>query len=141
MSCFTTETQVVRKNRSAGVSPASEPRQLLLGQHDLCRLEAGDTFFLTTTETRFSPRLRASVAKDQNRNFTESCMVRIWKAPVARPKFGASIELDTLLMLIRFKRLKASARTWSRPFSALPTGMGKLLDRAVSTRAYPGPRK
>src|SRR5207249_2791165 len=28
-----TETQVVRKNRSAGVSPASEPRQLLLGQH------------------------------------------------------------------------------------------------------------
>ncbi|PYV01886.1 MAG: hypothetical protein DMG10_16390 [Acidobacteria bacterium] len=47
---FTTETQVVRKNRSAGVSPASEPRQLLLGQHDLCRLEAGDTFFLTTTE-------------------------------------------------------------------------------------------
>src|SRR5213080_651226 len=49
-SCFTTETRVVRKNRSAGVSPASEPRQLLLGQHDLCRLEAGDTFFLTTTE-------------------------------------------------------------------------------------------
>src|SRR5213592_1690884 len=47
---FATETQVVRKNRSAGVSPASEPRQLLLGQHDLCRLEAGDTFFLTTTE-------------------------------------------------------------------------------------------
>src|SRR5207249_9868077 len=47
---FTTETRVVRKNRSAGVSPASEPRQLLLGQHDLCRLEAGDTFFLTTTE-------------------------------------------------------------------------------------------
>ena len=47
---FTTETQVVRKNRSAGVSPASEPRQLLLGQHDLCRLEAGDTFFLTTTQ-------------------------------------------------------------------------------------------
>ncbi|PYU89316.1 MAG: hypothetical protein DMG08_21915 [Acidobacteria bacterium] len=47
---FTTEPQVVRKNRSAGVSPASEPRQLLLGQHDLCRLEAGDTFFLTTTE-------------------------------------------------------------------------------------------
>src|SRR5439155_20974269 len=41
--------KVVRKNRSAGVSPASEPRQLLLGQHDLCRLEAGDTFFLTTT--------------------------------------------------------------------------------------------
>src|SRR5439155_2569412 len=40
---------VVRKNRSAGVSPASEPRQLLLGQHDLCRLEAGDTFFLTTS--------------------------------------------------------------------------------------------
>ena len=39
----------MRKNRSAGVSPASEPRQLLLGQHDLCRLEAGDTFFLTTT--------------------------------------------------------------------------------------------
>src|SRR5206468_6991300 len=38
----------MRKNRSAGVSPASEPRQLLLGQHDLCRLEAGDTFFLTT---------------------------------------------------------------------------------------------
>jgi len=48
---FTTETRVVRKNRSAGVSPASEPRQLLLGQHDLCRLEAGDTFFLTTTES------------------------------------------------------------------------------------------
>src|SRR5947199_10713207 len=47
---FTTETRVARKNRSAGVSPASEPRQLLLGQHDLCRLEAGDTFFLTTTE-------------------------------------------------------------------------------------------
>src|SRR5438445_5080977 len=47
---FTTDTRVVRKNRSAGVSPASEPRQLLLGQHDLCRLEAGDTFFLTTTE-------------------------------------------------------------------------------------------
>src|SRR5436309_10492657 len=47
---FTTETRVVRKNRSAGVSPASEPRQLLLGQHDLCRLEAGDTFFLTPTE-------------------------------------------------------------------------------------------
>src|SRR5204863_2396270 len=47
---FTTETQVVRRNRSADVSPASEPRQLLLGQHDLCRLEAGDTFFLTTTE-------------------------------------------------------------------------------------------
>src|SRR5213592_2306473 len=46
---FATETQVVRKNRSAGVSPASEPRQLLLGQHDLCRLEAGDTFFLTTS--------------------------------------------------------------------------------------------
>src|SRR5207248_1425074 len=47
---LTAETQVVRKNRSAGVSPASEPRQLLLGQHDLCQLEAGDTFFLTTTE-------------------------------------------------------------------------------------------
>src|SRR2546429_4774050 len=47
---FTTETRVVRKNRSADVSPASERRQLLLGQHDLCRLEAGDTFFLTTTE-------------------------------------------------------------------------------------------
>src|SRR5213595_2455724 len=47
---LTAETQVVRKNRSAGVSPASEPRQLLLGQHDLCRLEAGDTFFLTTAE-------------------------------------------------------------------------------------------
>src|SRR5213592_618502 len=59
---FATETQVVRKNRSAGVSPASEPRQLLLGQHDLCRLEAGDTFFLTTTETRRS--LRVSVAED-----------------------------------------------------------------------------
>src|SRR5947208_3889304 len=57
-----TEPQVVRKNRSAGVSPASEPRQLLLGQHDLCRLEAGDTFFLTTTETRRS--LRVSVAED-----------------------------------------------------------------------------
>src|SRR5437667_4068393 len=57
---FTTEPQVVRKNRSAGVSPASEPRQLLLGQHDLCRLEAGDTFFLTTPETGFS---RVSVAK------------------------------------------------------------------------------
>src|SRR5437867_11658737 len=56
-NCFTTETQVVRKNRSAGVSPASEPRQLLLGQHDLCRLEAGDTFFLTTTEgTEISQR-------------------------------------------------------------------------------------
>ena len=40
----------MRKNRSAGVSPASEPRQLLLGQQDLCRLEAGATFFLTTTE-------------------------------------------------------------------------------------------
>jgi len=54
----------VRKNRSAGVSPASEPRQLLLGQHDLCRLEAGDTFFLTTTETRRTriPGLRVSVA-------------------------------------------------------------------------------
>src|SRR5438034_8074646 len=38
------------KNRSAGVSPAFEPRQLLLGQQDLCRLEAGATFFLTTTE-------------------------------------------------------------------------------------------
>src|SRR5204862_81421 len=49
-SSFTTETQVVKKNGSAGVSPASEPRQLLLGQHDLCRLEAGDTFFLTTKE-------------------------------------------------------------------------------------------
>src|SRR5438094_9289176 len=47
---FTTDTRVVRKNRSAGVSPASEPREVLLGQHDLCRLEAGDTFFLTTTE-------------------------------------------------------------------------------------------
>src|SRR5947199_3720350 len=58
------ETLVVRKNRSAGVSPASEPRQLLLGQHDLCRLEAGDTFFLTTTETRRTriPGLRVSVA-------------------------------------------------------------------------------
>src|SRR5437867_6732010 len=63
-NCFATETQVVRKNRSAGVSPASEPRQLLLGQHDLCRLEAGDTFFLTTTETRRTriPGLRVSVA-------------------------------------------------------------------------------
>src|SRR5436190_9204029 len=52
------------KNRSAGVAPASEPRQLLLGQHDLCRLEAGDTFFLTTKEcTEISQRhqvLRAS---------------------------------------------------------------------------------
>src|SRR5438128_11392080 len=47
---FSAVSAVVRKNRSAGVSPASEPRQLLLGQHDLCRLEAGDTFFLTTTE-------------------------------------------------------------------------------------------
>src|SRR5947209_18031748 len=47
---FSANSPVVRKNRSAGVSPASEPRQLLLGQHDLCRLEAGDTFFLTTTE-------------------------------------------------------------------------------------------
>src|SRR5213592_2261808 len=47
---FATETRVVTKTRRAGVSPASEPRQLLLGQHDLCRLEAGDTFFLTTTE-------------------------------------------------------------------------------------------
>src|SRR5947199_8449580 len=55
---FTTEPQVVRKNRSAGVSPASEPRQLLLGQHDLCRLEAGDTFFLTTAENAEVPRKR-----------------------------------------------------------------------------------
>src|SRR5436309_3775588 len=46
---FSAVSAVVRKNRSAGVSPASEPRQLLLGQHDLCRLEAGDTFFLTTS--------------------------------------------------------------------------------------------
>src|SRR5437867_8976131 len=51
------ETLVVRKNRSAGVSPASEPRQLLLGQHDLCRLEAGDTFFLTTTEFTAARRI------------------------------------------------------------------------------------
>src|SRR5438046_3549976 len=50
LSCPTAISTVVRKNRSAGVSPASEPRQLLLGQHDLCRLEAGDTFFLTTKE-------------------------------------------------------------------------------------------
>jgi len=58
---FTTDTRVVRKNRSAGVSPASEPRQLLLGQHDLCRLEAGDTFFLTTTEgTEISQRHQGS---------------------------------------------------------------------------------
>src|SRR5437773_5005856 len=55
---FTTETRVVRKNRSAGVSPASEPRQLLLGQHDLCRLEAGDTFFLTTMEYTNARRTR-----------------------------------------------------------------------------------
>src|SRR5437667_6173317 len=54
---FTTETRVVRKNRSAGVSPASEPRQLLLGQHDLCRLEAGDTFFLTTTKFTAARRI------------------------------------------------------------------------------------
>src|SRR5438034_10514753 len=46
------ETLVVRKNRSAGVSPASEPRQLLLCQHDLCRLEAGDTFFSRPRSTR-----------------------------------------------------------------------------------------
>src|SRR5216117_3711486 len=58
---LTTETRVVRKNRSAGVSPASEPRQLLLGQHDLCRLEAGDTFFLTATEgTEISRRHQSS---------------------------------------------------------------------------------
>ena len=63
---LTAEAQVVRKNRSAGVSPASEPRQLLLGQHDLCRLEAGDTFFLTTAEitpgSKRSPEPRPSRA-------------------------------------------------------------------------------
>ena len=55
--CFTAKAQVVGKNRSAGVSPACEPRQLLLRQQDLCRLEAGATFFLTTTgaaEKKFS---------------------------------------------------------------------------------------
>src|SRR5213596_135771 len=55
--------QVVRKNRSAGVSPASEPRQLLLGQHDLCRLEAGDTFFLTTAEKAEVPSLVQHLAR------------------------------------------------------------------------------
>src|SRR5207249_2407615 len=63
--------QVVRKNRSAGVSPASEPRQLLLGQHDLCRLEAGDTFFLTTTEgTEISQSNQAAT-----KNFTAETLV------------------------------------------------------------------
>src|SRR5213078_1733107 len=52
MHFFTTETQVVRKNRSAGVSPASEPRQLLLGQHDLCRLEPAIHFFSRPQSTR-----------------------------------------------------------------------------------------
>src|SRR5213593_53623 len=66
----TTEARVVRKNRSAGVSPASEPRQLLLGQHDLCRLEAGDTFFLTTTEnTEMSQSSQAAT------NFTAETLV------------------------------------------------------------------
>src|SRR5207248_1069632 len=60
---LTAETQVVRKNRSAGVSPASEPRQLLLGQHDLCRLEAGDTFFLTTAENAEVPSLVQHLAR------------------------------------------------------------------------------
>src|SRR6266700_6784941 len=46
--CFTAKAQVVGKNRTAGVSPPCEPRQLLLRQQDLCRLEAGATFFLTT---------------------------------------------------------------------------------------------
>ena len=54
----------MRKNRSYGVSPASEPRQLLLGQQNLCRLEAGATFFLTTTEyteTHGEPRCRCEI--------------------------------------------------------------------------------
>ena len=49
---LTAETLVVRKNRSASVSPACEPRQLLLRQQDLCRLEADAAFFLTTAEAQ-----------------------------------------------------------------------------------------
>src|SRR5437773_10671193 len=47
-SVSTSDALVVRKNGSAGVSPPCEPRQLLLRQQDLCRVEAGATFFLTT---------------------------------------------------------------------------------------------
>src|SRR5947209_19017005 len=62
---FSANSPVVRKNRSAGVSPASEPRQLLLGQHDLCRLEAGDTFFLTTAENAEGPSRKKILSKQQ----------------------------------------------------------------------------
>src|SRR5438477_12987053 len=61
---LTAEAQVVRKNRSAGVSPASEPRQLLLGQHDLCRLEAGATFFLPQRTRRFPGSVLTRLRRD-----------------------------------------------------------------------------
>jgi len=40
------------KKCSAGISLACEPRQLPLCQQDLCWLEAGATFFLTTVVSR-----------------------------------------------------------------------------------------
>src|SRR5439155_26877375 len=49
---------VVRKNRSAGVSPASEPRQLLLGQHDL--LPAGSRRYIFSHDQRLCGEVRSS---------------------------------------------------------------------------------
>src|SRR5437762_10263746 len=54
----TTDTRVVRKNRSAGVSPASEPRQLLLGQHDL--LPAGSRRYIFSHDQRLCGEVRSS---------------------------------------------------------------------------------
>jgi len=47
------------KKCSARISLACEPRQLPLCQQDLCWLEAGATFFLTTAVSRAPGRTQA----------------------------------------------------------------------------------
>src|SRR5207248_11209742 len=91
MRFFATETPVVRKNRSAGVSPVSEPRPLLLGQHDLCRLEAGDTFFLTPTESPLIADWRLLISDLELMNSYSIWAIRNPQSAIQRVLRGISV--------------------------------------------------
>ncbi len=61
---LTAEVQDVRKNRSAGVSPAWEAGQLLFASTAPCRLEAGATFSPTTAEKKRRRKILSSPARN-----------------------------------------------------------------------------
>src|SRR6266542_7056700 len=61
---LTAEVQDVRKNRSAGVSPAWEAGQHLFASTAPCRLEAGATFSPTTAEKKRRRKILSSPARN-----------------------------------------------------------------------------